>query len=517
MTMAEKRYRLASLDAGRSILEQLEERFSVQRGMPYRSIRVYLDTFDWRFHREAAVLMASSEHQRYKLGLVSECGRNSLSCPVDTIPAFANELPVGYLQEAVAPICGIRRLLPLVEVAVESEPARILDERRKTVARAYLERRTVKLTEGQSRDLQAQLRVEPLRGYRQRFEDVADFFETQCNLQDEVTGEFVEALAAVGRKPGDYSSKFRLDLVPEAPAAEEVKRILGVLLDSLLANVEGVREDLDIEFLHDFRVSVRRTRTALSQIRGVVPRSAIDAFKPEFSWLGKLTGPTRDLDVYLMKMHEYRATLPASVSGDLEPMRQFLESHRVVELKKILEGLDSRRFSDLVRGWRSFLDQGPDPDATVPDADVPIRELAAREIRRAYERFMKKGRAIDDDSPPSALHRLRIDGKKLRYLIEFFRSLFDADEMEDLIGALKRVQDNLGDFNDFGVQQRMLAKYGQQMIDEGFTSARALMAMGRLIDKLERGEAAERKRFAKRFRRLDSRKNRRRYEALFKT
>ena len=42
-------------------------------------------------------------------------------------------------------------------------------------------------------------------------------------------------------------------------------------LQTLRINEDGVRKDLDSEFLHDFRVAVRRTRSALSQIKGVFP------------------------------------------------------------------------------------------------------------------------------------------------------------------------------------------------------------------------------------------------------
>ena len=60
---------------------------------------------------------------------------------------------------------------------------------------------------------------------------------------------------------------------------------------------------------------------------------------------------------------------------------------------------------------------------------------------------------IDDDSPDEALHRLRIDAKKLRYLLEFFRALYPPKEIGAVVGALKSLQDNLGDFNDLSVQQ----------------------------------------------------------------
>ena len=77
------------------------------------------------------------------------------------------------------------------------------------------------------------------------------------------------------------------------------KIVLHRLLDTMLANETGTREDIDSEFLHDFRVSVRRTRSAISQIKGVIPQKILDRFRPEFTWLGQITGPTRDMDVYL--------------------------------------------------------------------------------------------------------------------------------------------------------------------------------------------------------------------------
>ena len=48
-------------------------------------------------------------------------------------------------------------------------------------------------------------------------------------------------------------------------------------LDTLEANVEGTRADLDSEFLHDLRVATRRTRSALSQIKAVLPAEITEA------------------------------------------------------------------------------------------------------------------------------------------------------------------------------------------------------------------------------------------------
>ena len=76
-------------------------------------------------------------------------------------------------------------------------------------------------------------------------------------------------------------------------------------------NEAGIRADWDTEFLHDFRVAIRRTRSALSQIKGVLPVDAVEHFKDAFRELGRSTNRLRDLDVYLLEEETYRAMLPA--------------------------------------------------------------------------------------------------------------------------------------------------------------------------------------------------------------
>ena len=88
----------------------------------------------------------------------------------------------------------------------------------------------------------------------------------------------------------------------------------------MVAHEGGVRRGLDGEFLHDFRASVRRTRSLLTQLDRVFAPDAAARFRREFKWLGSLTGTVRDLDVYLLKMDEYRATLPAGSAEDLAPL-----------------------------------------------------------------------------------------------------------------------------------------------------------------------------------------------------
>jgi CHAD domain-containing protein len=113
---------------------------------------------------------------------------------------------------------------------------------------------------------------------------------------------------------------------------------------------------------------------------------------------------------------------------------------------------------------------------------------------------IKKGRAIKKSSPPAKLHRLRIECKKLRYLLEFFSSLYDQKEIGRLVRALKKLQNNLGDFNDFAVQRAAL----QGIVDDLSSGSRKMPEQtGRAVEHirrhLEEQQDATRKAFHIRF------------------
>ena len=72
-----------------------------------------------------------------------------------------------------------------------------------------------------------------------------------------------DLMKQAGLDPGGYTSKFHLPLDPKLPSGQAVRRILGHLLGVMTLNEEGVKADTDTEFLHDYRVAIRRIRSAL--------------------------------------------------------------------------------------------------------------------------------------------------------------------------------------------------------------------------------------------------------------
>jgi len=478
-----------------------------------RTVRVsFLDTFDWRLAAVGGRLTDETTDDDRSLRWVDASGEPPYVVPVSGTIQFANQLPESVLRSRLENLASVRALLPVGEVVVDRWIGRVRDPSGNTKVLLHLERAAVADDSGEpSNETISTVEVVGIPGSEQAFKDVVKRVRAIPGGGD--CPDLMELAAAIrGRRIGDYSSKLDLRLDRRQRADEALRTILLHLASTLRANVDGVVADHDTEFLHDLRVATRRTRAALTQLKGVLPADSVAGYRDEFRWLGSLTGPCRDLDVNLLEMDTFRAML--GDSGELlAPLQRALERARRHALKNVRAGLRSARFQRLTERWDAFLN-APSPDDSVPpDADRPIGELASRKILKAYRRLTKRGRGLGDTSPAEALHRLRIEAKKLRYLLEFFRSLYDEKEVGRLIKGLKELQDILGGINDLHVQKERLVEFAHQLASE--QEVETVLAMGRLTAALEQRQNELRQQCSLAFDTFASPANRARFSALF--
>jgi CHAD domain-containing protein len=96
-------------------------------------------------------------------------------------------------------------------------------------------------------------------------------------------------------------------------------------------------------------------------------------------------------------------------------------------------------------------------------------------------RIADAAKGIDGQTSAERLHQLRIDAKKLRYLVDLTPAFYDAHDLECIVGALKKLQRVLGDFNDAAVQESRLLECGHALGAAGGPPG-ALLALGRLAE-----------------------------------
>lgn len=485
----------------RSALEAaLAEHYEVEAMPEYRATVTYVDTFDWRLYQAGMLLhMHRRSWSLYEKGgeltLLKQGPLCKKSCMVDAFPE-------GVMRAALEPVLGIRALLPLAEVELHGRQLHLRNSDGKIVLRLVLEQQCLPGDE----QLFRMARVFPLRGYDEELAAV------RAILQDEGIVEPVSPLAgfeagclAAGRRPLDYSSKFALELEPQVSAAAAMRQVYLQLLEVMRCNLAGAIEDLDSEFLHDLRVAVRRTRSALSQTKGVFAAGAIKPFREGFAEIGRATGPTRDLDVYLLSEAACLARLQPQLRPALEAYFADISRQRRKAQRNLARYLSSGKLERFLADWERFLNAADQADQTKgPLADKPIAILAGRIIRKHSKKVLADGHNLSAATPDAEVHQLRIECKKLRYSMEFFSSLYAQDAFSQVLKPLKAVQSILGSFNDLSVQQDLLLEtIGTMQVRKDADAERAA-ALGALMQSLFEEQQPLRDHFAEVFATMSS-------------
>jgi CHAD domain-containing protein len=339
-----------------------------------------------------------------------------------------------------------------------------------------------------------------VRGYDGHLESIRRRVHEEFGFKPTDQAIVDEAVRAAGGTPGGIPSKIHVALSADQRSDAAVCAVLGRLLEVIRANLDGTIADTDSEFLHDFRVSVRRSRAVQRECRGVFAPDELAVFRAEFRWLQQATGDSRDLDVYVLEFDALRSFVPESMRAELEPLLAVLQGRRLTARRAMVRALRDERCTRLLADWGALIEElvSRSPEDR-PDATVPIGELAARRIRQVYRRMVKMGRAIDPSSPAEDYHELRKKGKELRYLLELFGvALFPPDVVKPMIRTLKSLQDVLGRHQDREVQVATLSALRDEVSTRPGGPA-ALMAMGVLVMRLGEDEQAARGEFAERF------------------
>ncbi len=499
--------------AEQRVIDHLADHYPIKRGQSKSEAITIYDTFDWRVLNESLVLYASNN----RLALRKMYGDKVIhSVKISSPPTFIGDVPDGTLKEYLAPIVKMRALLKLAEVYSRKMPFRIVSDDGKTVARLICEE--IRPSRGEETAVLASyLWVKPVKGYQGYAEDLGKRLAETGFSSAEKEDFYFEALEAAGKKPGDYSTKLQVQLDPDMRSDAAAKIILRSLLEVMRVNEANLELDLDTEFLHDFRVAVRRTRSSLRQVKNVFPEEKTARFKKDFSFVGKLSNQLRDLDVYLLKEDSYRSMLPAGLREDINPLFDYLREKRRGAFHEVIRSLKTREYEEIMQRIDLFLSEPQKDPPAASNADIPIIELARKRIYRKYRRVVKDGTSILENTQDELLHRLRIQCKELRYLLEFFSSLFPPQKMSELIGQLKKLQDNLGDFNDFSVQEEYLLKVAEELPATDQKSKKTLVAIGCLIGSLETKKQAVKGKFAKTFANFASPPNKKLFRELFAT
>lgn len=486
--------------------------YQLRAADPERQSFIFHDTFDWRLWFAGRLLCQTGESVELVArgpGWPGAAAARQQLGPVWS--RLAGEWPPGPVRDAVAPLAGPRALLPVAEIMAVEQAVEVLDRDHRVVFRCDLSEWS--LSGNPAVPFCRLCRPRPLSEYPRAAAAVSRQLRA-LGLVEDVRGPVAEALDRLGRAPAPYTLRPAFGLAPADPAREAVRKIVPRMLALARSQESGIAADLDREFLHDYRICLRKVRSILTLLKDVYPPRETARLKRICGTLTRATNSLRDLDVLLLDHGVRRESLPEGLRGGLDPLLESLQAARRAEHERVRRYLESAAYRRRIEGLIAFFTQ-PDQLPVSPNSAAPILPLVSRRIFRRYRRILRESRAIHRRSPDSAMHAIRIQGKKLRYLLEFFGELFDPGELDGLLRRLRQLQYRLGRFNDCAVQQKSLLRYWQDLPPS--TAAASALAVGGMVALLHHQQQRQRRRAEKALARFRAPKIRRRVRAVFKS
>jgi inorganic triphosphatase YgiF len=255
----------------------------------------------------------------------------------------------------------------------------------------------------------------------------------------------------------------RPELSPDMTAGQAFQAIARACRDQIQGNEPAVRAGPgpghDPEGVHQMRVGIRRLRAVLRAFRAILQPRALEYLKQELRWMQQELGPARDWDVFLSETLPPIRQAMAQEAG-FESLASAAEASRRRAYDRAVSAVADKRFVRLLLQLNLWLEDGsillrsgtmvqangvetPPSDPT----SIPILGFAGDVLRRCDRRLRRAGKRSEELTLDD-LHELRIEAKKIRYAIEFFKSLYPQGPVKKHVKRLVEIQDCLGAVND---------------------------------------------------------------------
>lgn len=429
----------------------------------WQSTSCLLDDFDWHLYQAGLTLFYTSQSRQQVLESEASLYEGEvLLCTqrLNRQPRFWQDLAESELQDQLKKHLGLNSLRAILQVEQQHELLACRDDEGKVVLRLEILRQQIHslASEETPRKHRILFRLLPLRGYASEAAKVMDLLN-KLLLEPAQPLKACELMEFCGINPQAAGSS---DLLPQdasEPTAMALRRTALQFLQQAKRYEPGILADTDTEFLHQYRVNLRRVRSLLSLLKQALPKTQGQQLRQRLAALAANTGQLRDLDVFLLQQDFYQQLLPKVHRAGLEALLKTIARQRKKAHQSLTRQLLSNTHESDYYGLQQQLTTEPVEglqDASAPLAHLPLGEVATQKIRKSHKRICQFVADLDDNTPDEQVHELRIECKKLRYLLDFFSQLYPVEQIKPQLKALKRLQNILGDFNDFGVQQSFL-------------------------------------------------------------
>ncbi|MBD3343673.1 MAG: CHAD domain-containing protein [Chitinivibrionales bacterium] len=218
---------------------------------------------------------------------------------------------------------------------------------------------------------------------------------------------------------------------------------------TMLDNQNGAFEGTDPVYLHDFRIALRRFRTALGLLNRLSPSDTTLCLNQMLSEHSQSMGQARDADVWL----DYVQKKPFCEALKNDPQwKKYLarlEEQKSRNQKKLRILLRSRKWKTTLRLITRFLRNELSDLQRTTDPVLKFRDVGAARLSRFHKR-LKKRLYLKKTATPESMHKLRKFCRRERYYAEFFCPVLKTPALK-LAKNLRTITSALGEVHDMDV------------------------------------------------------------------
>ncbi len=264
-------------------------------------------------------------------------------------------------------------------------------------------------------------------------------------------------------------------LKPAMTAEEAMQAILRSCFEQIAGNLAvAIKTELP-EGPHQLRVGLRRLRSALTVFKPLMAMEGVEPISAEAKALGGTVGALRDMDVLISDVVGAAAkAMEAERDPGFKSLTKALVARRDAVKAAVAKGMSAEEAQRLPlalgaftegRGWLDPGDIGQSARLAAPVCDFAADQL--------WRKVSKWGKRLEELTIPER-HEMRKELKKLRYTVDFFKSLYPEKKVKPFLKQLKRLQDVFGHLNDAAMAQHELPGIAGGQAEPAFAAGRVI-------------------------------------------
>jgi inorganic triphosphatase YgiF len=348
------------------------------------------------------------------------------------------------------------RLGPVFEVRVTRTTWKVAPEPGSRLEVAF---DTGEVASGEKTAPICEVEIECLEGDPGHAFDLAARLMKEVELHPSATSKAQRGYRLSRGEPLQPVKSSRVELDPSLTTAEAARAVISAGIEQLQANEEGLLTGDDPEFVHQARVALRRTRSAIRMFRSAIGEARAREWLESLGETSRALGRARDWDVFAT--HSIPAVLTAFADAPLSrSMRAKVAHRRRIERDKAREAMRSPRHAAAlleIARWLARADGADAAEGAAPPES--LMEFAEGYVRKRQKRLLGGALALSTMGIKDR-HRVRILAKRLRYGLEALSTLYKPRPLEAYLASVESLQETLGSGNDANVALEMLREIG---------------------------------------------------------